>query len=441
MRRSGVTFVGISNKLKQTQEILRELIDKIGIDQSILPTLKSKLLENAKTYIAAARLKLSTYTSLVNFEGIYNTASNELQEAFENTKEAKDNFQAIYKTQIIMPEKKQLNVSNPDIGNDSLKKQFEESKGKFESEYNTLARNIEEGERLLNTFHTGQLAHKLLPTVFVTPMLTTKDQLDTQLGERLNSLYNSIRAIGVRKIEILKRVFTEVNRTYRDYLEKINAIDTYFKNPNKGITSGNKASIKSLPSRDYPAKWMTVFNKMLDDQVNNIGLFEQLAKEIDINEMMKQAFISENGTKTATIEDLLDPKSYFDLEFNLKLESGDSNSGSNSQTYSLNALLGLARLSLIEDHNRRGIRIMPIDEAQGLGSNYEMLREIAIEEKYQILTMSIDTAGNINKEEQYMYIFSENKLLDEDDYVPAMGIFNGETITPNIGDFIYEEKD
>ena len=38
---------------------------------------------------------------------------------------------------------------------------------------------------------------------------------------------------------------------------------------------------------------------------------------------------------------------------------------------------------------------MPIDEAEGLGSNYEMLHALAQKENYQIITMSIETAGNV----------------------------------------------
>ena len=79
-----------------------------------------------------------------------------------------------------------------------------------------------------------------------------------------------------------------------------------------------------------------------------------------------------------------------------------------------------------------GIRIMPIDEAEGLGSNYEMLHELAKKEQYQIVTMSIETAGDINDEGQYIYIMHDNKDANGLTYVPPLGIFHKGQLTENI---------
>ncbi len=122
--------------------------------------------------------------------------------------------------------------------------------------------------------------------------------------------------------------------------------------------------------------------------------------------MMIKAFQQLGGSTKIEPEDLMNPKSYFDLEFDLKLDNDEINSGSNGQTYAANALLCLARLSLIEEKGRKGLKIMPIDEAEGLGSNYDMLHELAKKEQYQILTMAIETAGEITNDGQYIYIMN-----------------------------------
>jgi len=185
---------------------------------------------------------------------------------------------------------------------------------------------------------------------------------------------------------------------------------------------------------------MTPFRKQLDERLaevrTNIGLFDDLKKEIDINEMMRIAFREAGGSTKAEVEDILNPKSYFDLDFDIKLESGESNAGSQGQTYTANALLGLARLSLIETKNRSGIQIMPIDEAEGLGNNYNMLHELAKMEKYQIISMSIETAGEIEDGEQYIYLMNENNLADDSTYVPPLGIFSEEKIEEDIESYI-----
>lgn len=428
-------------KEKKKLESLNKNLEELKKDQSnaIIESIEQNLFKMAGTLPLVTQLKSEHYRNYVILKADYESKERNMLAAKTNLSNALNDYQEQLKEKFDFNLTFVENIFNPDDGSKSLKVQYESARVGFEVKYNQVTEELEEGIQLKGSFHTGQLAHRLLPTVFVTPVLENEDQLNEKLTERLNKLYQTIREIGSRKIEILKRVFTEVNKTYRSYLEKVNSIDSYFKKPNKSITGGNKASLKYTSSVDYPAKWMSVFNRILDDQINNFGLFEQLSEEIDINDMMKKAFINEGGTKEAKIEDLLDPKSYFDLDFDLKLENGDKNSGSNSQTYSGNALLGLARLSLIGDEKQPGIRIMPIDEAQGLGSNYEMLKGIAVEENYQILTMSIDTAGEIKDGEQYIYILSENKLLDEDNYVPAMGIFSDNIITRNINDFINAE--
>ena len=123
-----------------------------------------------------------------------------------------------------------------------------------------------------------------------------------------------------------------------------------------------------------------------------------------------------------------------DLDFHLKLDNDEINSGSHGQTYTANALLCLARLSLIEEKDV-GLKIMPIDEAEGLGSNYDMLHELAEEEKYQIVTMAIETAGEITNDGQYIYIMNENNLADMENFVPPLGIFSDE-VFEDINEYI-----
>jgi exonuclease SbcC len=156
--------------------------------------------------------------------------------------------------------------------------------------------------------------------------------------------------------------------------------------------------------------------------------------------MMIKAFQKIGGSPKVEPQDLMNPKSYFDLEFELRLENGDSNSGSNGQTYTANALLCLARLSLIEEKNKKGLKIMSIDEAEGLGSNYDMLHELAKKENYQIITMAIETAGDIKAGDQFIYIMNENNLADMDSYVPPLGIFS-ENIVEDINDYINSMPD
>lgn len=273
------------------------------------------------------------------------------------------------------------------------------------------------------TVTIGQLARYLLPTVFTKPIVD-ENLISANIAEKLNKLTHDIQEIGSRKVEILGSIFNEVYNIYSNYLTRIKEIDSYLRK--KNITGGNRASLTYKKSPYFPESWLLHFRKQLNTQMNHTGLFNDLKEEIDINQMMIKAFHQFGGSDKVEPKDLVDPKSYFDLEFDLKLENDEINSGSNGQTYTANALLCLARLSLIEDKDKKGIKIMPIDETEGLGSNYEMLHQLAKKEKYQILTMAIETAGEITDDGQYIYILNGNSLANTDGFVPPVGIFANE---------------
>jgi hypothetical protein len=54
--------------------------------------------------------------------------------------------------------------------------------------------------------------------------------------------------------------------------------------------------------------------------------------------------------------------------------------------------------------------------------------------------MSIETAGEIEEGEQYIYLMSENNLADDTTYVPPLGIFSDERVEEDIESFIYNKS-
>lgn len=307
-----------------------------------------------------------------------------------------------------------------------------EAYSKFKATYDSASEEIED-KTILKDYSVGVLANKLLPTVFPTQQIQ-EELIGEQIEKRLTELTNDLQRIGSRKIEILHNTFKELNTIYNGYLTKVQKINDYLSK--NQITGDNYATLQHTPAPGYPDDWMKIFRKRLTNEMQELGIFAPTDKQ-DIDDIMISVFREAKGSREATVSDLLNPRSYFDLRFEIK-HGGQKNSGSNGQTYTANALLCLARLSLIEDEDRNGIRIMPIDEAEGLGSNYEMLHKLARKERYQIVTMSIETAGDINDEGQYIYIMHDNKEANSLTYVPPLGIFHKELLTKNI-DEIFEE--
>jgi len=371
--------------------------------------------------ITVLELKHSLQNSLKDLEKNKEQNENVLSFANQELNEVISLNEQLFKSKIVFDDSYEELINPNEGGKNSLAHKAEQAKIAYEENLKIIIKDLPYDE----TVTIGQLANHFLPTVFPTSKID-EDLITFNITERLNKLTRDIQEIGSRKVEILGSIFNEVYKVYSGYLTKINEIDGYLKKKNKVITGGNRASLTAKKSLHYPESWLSSFRKQLNTQITFTGLFSELREEIDINEMMIKAFRQLGGSVKVEPEDLMNPKSYFDLEFDLKLDNDEVNSGSNGQTYAANALLCLARLSLIEEKGKKGLKIMPIDEAEGLGSNYDMLHELAKKEEYQILTMAIETAGEITDDGQYIYIMNENNLADMDSYVPPLGIFANE---------------
>lgn len=414
---------------KQHLEIQEENLKEKNFDEKLFKETYAKD-NNNKSKLSLSSLKHQFLNSIKDLEREIQQKEEQFTLAKDQIMETQNLNEQLFKSKIRFDENIEETL-NPDDGGDNS---FQEKAKKVQHAYFEYLKIITKDLPYDETASIGQLANYLLPTVFPT-INVDEDLIENDIVERLNKLTLDIQEIGSRKVEILGSIFNDVYKVYTGYLTKINEIDSYLKKGNRGITGGNKASLTSKKSIHYPENWLTTFRKQLHNQLSYTGLFSELREEIDINEMMIKAFQKLGGSSKVEPEELMNPKSYFDLIFELKLENEEVNSGSNGQTYAANALLCLARLSLIEEGDKKGLKIMPIDEAEGLGSNYDMLHELAKKERYQIITMAIETAGEITDNGQYIYIMNMNNLADVDSYVPPLGIFS-EDVTEDIDQYI-----
>ena len=449
---------GYNNKIKELESNHFEnniIIDIEFIEKEIIEANKesSELVDNLKQKNFDIKLFLEKHPNIIDSQIAILNLKNALQDSYKDLEKNKEQNETVLSVanqelnevillnEIVFNPKIEFDenyeeFSNPnDGGKNSLAYKAEQAKIAYEENLKILIKDLPYDESIT----IGQLANHFLPTVFPTSKID-EDLISFNITERLNKLTRDIQEIGSRKVEILGSIFNEVYKVYSGYLTKINEIDGYLKKKNKVITGGNRASLTAKKSLHYPESWLSSFRKQLNTQISFTGLFSELREEIDINEMMIKAFRQLGGSVKVEPDDLMNPKSYFDLEFDLKLDNDEVNSGSNGQTYAANALLCLARLSLIEEKDKKGLKIMPIDEAEGLGSNYDMLHELAKKEGYQILTMAIETAGEITDDGQYIYIMNENNLADMDSYVPPLGIFANQ-VFKDIDEYINSVSD
>ncbi len=297
-----------------------------------------------------------------------------------------------------------------------------------------------DSHRFGDKFDFLELGESLLPEALRDQAITEKNIID-KIQYYLNEINEKNRQITSRKIQKIKTIVDEVDTTVSEQLDTARRIDNFFTADEKRITGGYQVRLNRKFSDDYPKSWIDTFKNAVENQMSlfsdnsNKDLTNELALERSLEEVMTKAFYACGGSKNVKVDipRLLDPASYYNLIFSMESSTGRTNIGSTGQTYAAISLLCIARLSVIgrkeSERQKDGIRFMPIDEAEGLGSNFELLYDIAKDYDYQIISMSVGSVGRFKEGSQYVYILHKN--TDEDDPVnfPPMPIWSKAALT------------
>ena len=411
----------VNNHLSSKSKKLKELELKI---ENIISTknryIKAFNLDDKRVNCITFDLKNEiTSSSLANVTG---TKSYETTKLRLERKDIKIQLQNIYhRLHKIALDFEINNFSKPEVNTqytlkevERLKELFIELDNKYKNGINSIVEKYfgNDKYRYEGEEDWKKIAKGLLPDVFNTPEIS-KDQFSNEVEERLNKIIEQNSIIGDRKIQILIDVFNKVEDTFSVFSNEIDKLKRYFNEQDKRITGGYKVVLKFEPSKDFPIYWIREFKKQMRQESTDRagGLFQIIDGNIDFKDIIQKCFKQCGGKKIdPKIPDLLNPKNYFQLTFSLQNETNKS-SGSTGQVYSAIALLCIARISLIDqaktNKSNKGIRFMPVDEAEGLGSNYEMLSNIAKNEDYQIISMSINPVGEFEEGNHFIYVLNE----------------------------------
>lgn len=316
-------------------------------------------------------------------------------------------------------------------------KAYVSAKSVYESKFKDIVTDHAPGEayKFENNHNYIDLCAAILPEAFLEEKIE-KDTSIEIIEHYLSQINEKNKNLNTRKLQKIREILDEVGDEIGKRLDTVRQIHNFLNHEEREITGGHRVSLRHDTANSFPKAWIDAYVDKLEQEntLFAIGetLNELLKDSVSLEEKMINAFHAFGGHKTSKpkIEDLLNPNSYFSLSFKMESHAtGKTNSGSTGQTYAAIALLCIARLSLVNksSFNKKppeGIRFMPVDEAEGLGSNFDMLYEIAREFDYQILTMSINPLGKFKEGEQYIYMLSNNKEVAEEVNYPPFGIFS-----------------
>lgn len=340
-----------------------------------------------------------------------------LSQAEQQQHEAEKQYLSLYDPLPVEPEEVEAGKL------DKLRGFADEAWTRYQDEYHRLAKRYLSGQEYLvddPTCSFMMLAHEVLPLP-LRRTVKSADEVISAIETELLRINGQVRLIANSIIQDAGKVVAELGQIINDHRAARSAIQTFFQNQTRPIT--NNCSVKlSIKQGMLNDDWITEFADLIDTL--ETPLFpsstidaESLRDKKDLTSLIKTAFKQANGGKSYEIDVILDPFNYYELSFGMYYENGQLNKGSTGQTYAALALLSVARLSIIEagspNNPAPGLRIMPIDEAEGLGSNFTMLADIARQYDYQLIAMSISPIGRYQENEQHVYMLQKDESTDE----------------------------
>lgn len=278
-----------------------------------------------------------------------------------------------------------------------------------------------------------KLSETILPKIFEGISFKDADVM-TLITERLKKINEQNRDLGENKLRRIREILQDVQDEVSKQINIVREINLFFDKENAKITGNHKAVLEKDTSTRISTKWIT---KFISDFTKPTGMFrtpgdfsDQMDALPSMKEKIEYSYQSFNDSAKPNVDykTLLNPFSYYNLNYYITTQDGTLNSGSTGQTYSALALLCIAKLSLLDNgkvgKDNKGLRFMNIDETESIGSNFDMLSDIAKEYDYQIISMSINPL-KLDEGKQYIYQLNRNLKYDQINHHPA-GIFTKE---------------
>ena len=285
-----------------------------------------------------------------------------------------------------------LYLSVPDLEQD-----FGQKREDYVTEYKSIAHyfddtksNVEIEEQLVqNNYVFTVLETALLGRV--KHLERVPDALREANGER-HSMIGTIH-------EAILNIFKQTKGKYDEYKAIVGRLNTFFKG--KKISGQHYFHIKFSPHSDFSIQWINALQRSASE-IQKPG---ELAWGKTVEEVIEDIFQqATNYSQKIKLVDLLDPKTYFTLETKFTDQNNQDKPGSTGESYSAIVLLGIGRLSIVQEEKRRGIKFLILEETANLDrTNFNTFPNIAEEFGYQMLTMTPEPYGSDSDQGWYLH--------------------------------------
>lgn len=357
-----VEYQALLNETKRRQDIFRKRYEKLkkshNDEQNDVSGLKSNIPLLKETYSTILSEFGAAESAFTDAETRYNTKYPEKPTPDSNT---------VFQEDIV-----------------KLQKAFQDAAGKYVSEYNQLTGKYEETKDRRSISVNEQVDNQnfsfdILEQALLGNKIRTLDEVTEHL-ERLNAELLSITGDLSRSIV---KVFGKTETYFDRYKKLVQALNDFFRGKLISSRFHFRIDFNTVPKLDI--NWIEQLRKSASSLASSSA-----TTEVSPAQFIEDFYLKFSGNKNRiSVDDLLNPKRYFTLKGKLTDELGRENSGSTGESYTAIALLGIARLSVVQDGDRSGLRFIILEESATLDNvNFNMFPEIAKQYGYQIITMT-----------------------------------------------------
>lgn len=304
-----------------------------------------------------------------------------------------------------------LHLSISDINDD-----LANSNEKYGSEYRSIANSFEETEsniEIKEQLSQTTYAFSVLETVLLGPIGHT-DNIADDLTDANRSRLGMADTIH----ETMLSIFKQTKGKYDEYRSTISSLNTFFKG--KKISDKHYFNIKWSTHSQFDINWIN----QLQSSAKEVHKEGELAFGETVEEYVEGFFKKATGyNQKIKLIDLLNPKTYFTLETRFTDKDNVDRPSSTGESYSAIVLLGIGRLSIVQEAKRKGIRFLILEEVSNLDRiNFNNFPSIAEEFGYQILTMTPRPFGSDSEQGWYLHNLLKG-LDDENINYPVLNSF------------------
>ena len=408
----------VSNLIANSSELKKELNEMeqkitVPVDTNKLSEqihgyeIKKKIAYNRKKEVTSNRNKEVNELSGLNaelpyLEGNLTDIKKEISETSQRYETKGESFSNKYPTIDISSLIK--HSINSELS--KLKSEFEENERNYITEYKSISNSFDEAKDEKNSQMNLQLEKNLyqfivLEEVVLGGKIKHQDNISGYLREANEQRLRIVDNIRDNMIKVFSKTLSRFS-TYENIVKNLN---TFF--IGKKISDAYYLSLNFHEYDNMKISWIEDL-QLSAQWVNNPG---ELEFGTSVQQFIEKLFKKLTGIRRAIeFKDLLNPKSYFDLDITLTDEFKNEIPGSTGETYSAIVLLGIARLSKVQEKKRKGLRFIILEELANLDStNFNVFPEIAKEYDYQILTMTPKPYNSDSEDGWYLYHLIKGK--------------------------------